>query len=175
MVSNRFPLFFYRKDASSNSRILPTRITAFILLTFVLITEVSAAEMLEKNYLRIQHNVPSYNDNLSSTSIGMLAIHNSLVGMVDLTYLQSEPYGDAVTLDLGAGYAFDWVVSPYLLLGISLGYNQDQEDAIAAYFPEAGLVLEFTNTFGITVSAKRYYSLYEKDESIVMLGLLFRN
>ena len=175
MVSDRFPVFFCRKDESSNSSILPTRFTAFILLTFIFIAEVSAEGVPDKNYLRIQHNVPSYNDNLSTSSIGMLAIQKNLVGMVDLSYLQSEPYGDAVTLDLGAGYAFNWVVSPYLLLGISLGYNWDQEDAIAAYFPEAGLLLEFTDTFGITVSAKRYYSLYEKDESIVMLGLVFRN
>lgn len=55
-----------------------------------------------------------------------------------------------------------------------LGYNWDKDDYIAAYFPEVGIVMDFTKTFGITVSGKRYFNLYEEDEDIVMLGLVFR-
>ena len=179
MVSDRITMLIRGKSTSSNrsnkSRFLYTQFAALIILAFLFIEEVSAEGVLEKNYLRIQHNAPSYNENLSISSLGMLAIQDSLVGMVDLSYLHSGTNGDAVTLDLGAGYAFNWNVSPYLLLGISLGYNWDQEDAITAYFPEAGLVIDFTSTFGVTVSAKRYFNLYEEDESIVMLGLVFRN
>lgn len=184
MVSDRIPMFFRvqntnRNNSSNNSRnnrrYLYTQLIAFIVLAFLLIEEVTAEGVLEKNYFRLQHNVPSYNENLSISSMGMLAIQNSLVGLVDLSYLHSGKNGDAATLDLGAGYAFNWNISPYLLLGISLGYNWDQEDTITAYFPEAGLVVDFTNNFGVTVSAKRYFSLYDNDESIVMLGLVFRN
>ena len=52
--------------------------------------------------------------------------------------------------------------------------NWDKDDYIAAYFPEVGIVMDFTKTFGITVSGKRYFNLYEEGEDIVMLGLEFR-
>jgi hypothetical protein len=55
-----------------------------------------------------------------------------------------------------------------------LGYNWDKDDYIAAYYPEAGVVIDFTKTFGATVSVKRYFNLYEEDENIFMLGVVFR-
>lgn len=57
---------------------------------------------------------------------------------------------------------------------ISLGYNLDDEDFIATYYPEAGIVVEITNNFGLTVSKKRIFNLYGRDEDIIMLGLVFR-
>ncbi|MCW8852214.1 MAG: hypothetical protein OQK44_06065, partial [Gammaproteobacteria bacterium] len=64
--------------------------------------------------------------------------------------------------------------SLYLLVGVSLGYNWDQDDYITAYFPEVGMVIDFTKTFGITASGKRYFNLYDGNENILMLGLVFR-
>jgi len=34
--------------------------------------------------------------------------------------------------------------------------------------------MDFTKTFGVTVSGKQYFNLYEEDEDVVMLGLVFR-
>ena len=97
-----------------------------------------------------------------------------MVGYAKLSYLESDINGTGSTLDLGGGYSFNNDVSLYLLLGVSLGYNWDKDDYIAAYFPEVGIVMDITKTFGITVSGKRYFNLYEEDEDIVMLGLVFR-
>jgi len=104
----------------------------------------------------------------------MLSLKNNMIGYADLTYLKSDSQGNALVLDLGFGLAFDWHVSPYLSIGASLGYNWDQEEYLAAYYPEAGLIVNFTNAWGLTVSGRRYYSLYEEDENVVMLGLVFR-
>lgn len=62
----------------------------------------------------------------------------------------------------------------FLGLGISLGYNWDNEDFIATYYPEAGIVVDITKNFGLTVSKKRIFNLYGQDEDIIMLGLVFR-
>jgi len=97
-----------------------------------------------------------------------------MVGHVDLSYLESDTNGNAMALDFGAGFAFNWHVSPYLSIGASLGYNWDKDEAIAAYFPEVGVVVDLAKNFGITLSGRRYYSLYEQDEDIIMLGLVFR-
>ena len=65
-------------------------------------------------------------------------------------------------------------MSPYISIGVSLGYNWDKSDAVAAYFPEVGIIAEFTKSFGITVSGRRYYSLYDEEDDVIMLGLVFR-
>ena len=50
----------------------------------------------------------------------------------------------------------------------------DKDETIAAYFPEVGIVADITKSFGMSLSARRYYSLYEEDEDVIMLGLVFK-
>ena len=130
---------------------------------------------IEKMYARIAYGATPDTHELSLTSIGVISFENNMVGHVDLGYLDSDTDGKAAVLDLGAGLAFSWFVSPYLSIGASLGYNWDKNEAIAAYFPEVGVVVDFSRTFGVSLSARRYYSLYEQEENMVMLGLVFRN
>jgi hypothetical protein len=104
----------------------------------------------------------------------MLSLKCNIVSAIKLSYLGSDVNGDGSTLDLGGGYAFNGRASLYFLVGASLGYNWDEDDYIAAYFPEVGIVMDFTDTFGVTVSGKRYFNLYEEDENFIMLGLVFR-
>jgi hypothetical protein len=151
-----------------------TKIKASLLLSFFMFSSVSAIAAPNKYYLAIEHNIPSDKNDLDITSVGMLSLKGNIVNSLKLSYLESGINGTGSTLDLGGGYAFNGDVSLYLLLGASLGYNWDQEDYIAAYFPEIGIVMDFTKTFGITVSGKRYFNLYEEDEDVVMLGLVFR-
>ena len=99
---------------------------------------------------------------------------NNLAVHVDLTYLESESNGDALTLDYGLGFGFDWYVSPFIGVGIAIGYNWGSEDLIGAYYPELGIVVDITKSFGVTVSQRRYFNLHQPDEDIVMLGLVFR-
>ena len=139
-----------------------------------MLSGVSATAAPDKHYLAIEHNLSSDKNDLDITSIGMLSLKGNMAGYGKLSYLESDINGTGSTLDLGGGYSFNGDVSLYLLLGISLGYNWDRDDYIAAYFPEVGIVMDFTKTFGITVSGKRYFNLYEEDEDVVMLGLVFR-
>ena len=151
-----------------------TKIKASLLLSFFMFSSVSAIAAPNKYYLAIEHNISSDKNDLDITSLGMLSLKDNIVSSLKLSYLKSDINGDGSTLDLGGGYAFNGDISLYLLLGASLGYNWDKEDYIAAYFPEVGIVMDVTKTFGITVSGRRYFNLYEEDEDIGMLGLVFR-
>ena len=147
---------------------------AVVSLSFSIFTATTASPQPEKMYARIAYGTTPDTHELNLTSIGVISFENNMVGHVDLGYLDSDTDGKAAVLDFGAGLAFSWYVSPYLSIGASLGYNWDKDEAIAAYFPEVGVVVDFSRTFGMALSARRYYSLYEQDENMVMLGLVFR-
>jgi hypothetical protein len=174
MILNKFTLFFARqvKCAISNHSCL--KFIAAILLLFNSFTAATASPPPEKMYARIAYGTTPDTRELNLTSIGVISFENNMVGHVDLGFLNSDTDGKAAVLDLGAGLAFSWYVSPYLSIGASLGYNWDRDEAIAAYFPEVGVVVDFSKTFGMSLSARRYYSLYEQDENMVMLGLVFK-
>ena len=174
MILDRFTLFFARqiKCAISNHSCL--KFIAAILLSFNSFTAATASPQPDKMYARLAHGTSPDTQELNLTSIGVISFENNMVGHVDLGYLDSDADGEAAVLDFGAGLAFSWYVSPYLSIGASLGYNWDKDEAIAAYFPEVGVVVDFSRTFGMSLSARRYYSLYEQEENMVMLGLVFR-
>ena len=174
MFLNKIKIFDYRLNKSGRNNRRYTRLKTTLWLSFFMLLGVSAAAAPDKHYLAIEHNISSDKNDLDITSIGMLSLKDNMAGYAKLSYLESDINGKGSTLDLGGGYSFNNDVSLYLLLGISLGYNWDKDDYIAAYFPEVGIVMDFTKTFGITVSGKRYFNLYEEDEDIVMFGLVFR-
>lgn len=171
MVIDRRPPYPETRSSKNHPRL---RIAAAIGLFFCGFTGVAADPQPDKYYLRIAHGLASESNEFNVTSLGVVSFKNTMVGHVDLAYLDSDTDGKAFALDLGAGFVFNWFLSPYLSIGASLGYNRDKEEAIAAYFPEVGAVLDFSRTFGMSLSARRYYSLYEEDENIIMLGLVFR-
>jgi len=166
-----FPCWHNKK---ADRKHLYIQFAASLLLTCCLVADVTADAVGNKYYLRIAHNNPSQNDDLNITSIGMLSFTDNLMSHIDFTHVDSDTNGEALALDLGGGYVYTGDVSLYLSLGISLGYNWNNDDYIASYYPEAGIVIDFTNTFGITVSGRRYFNLYSEEENIVMLGLVFR-
>ena len=175
--------FFCRNKRSDNKSPKNTsagkhphiQFSVVILLILFLPTGVTASDESEKTYFHIQKDISSESDDLEVISIGVLGLKNYQVGHVDLSSLKSVNNGNAVTLDFGGGFAFNWDVSLFIGIGFSLGYNTDNDDTIAAYYPEAGVIWDITKKFGISVSAKRYYNLYEDNEDIVMMGLVFRN
>lgn len=159
---------------------LPKMIPITLLLTVTLsslliASEVAARPGTEKNYLRIEQNKIDETDDLTITSLGQLVFKQDMMGHVELSQLKSDINGKAYSLEFGGGYVYNWDISLFFGLGIALGYNSDKDDYIAAYFPEAGAVIDITNTFGITANVKRYHNLYEQEDVIVMLGLVFRN
>ena len=174
MIINRFMLFFARPIKCATSNYSCLQFIAAILLSFNSFTAGTASPQPEKMYTRLAHGTSPDTHELNLTSIGVISFENNMVGHVDLGYLDSDTDGKALVLEFGAGLAFSWYVSPYLSIGASLGYNWDKDEAIAAYFPEVGVVVDFSRTFGMSLSARRYYSLYEQEENMVMLGLVFR-
>lgn len=127
-----------------------------------------------KSYLRIEQSKSTDENDLKITSFGGLVFDGNMAGHIDLTQLKSVSNGNGLTLDAGAGYVFNWDVSLYLGLGIALGYNRDSKDYIITYYPEASIVVDITDSFGLTASRKRYSNLYGQDKNIIMLGLVFR-
>ena len=153
---------------------LRAQFTIIILLFFSLLSGVNAGPEPGKNYLRLEQSKLSEKNDLKISSIGALAFKENTEGHIDLSYLESEIHGNEWSLDLGGGYVLNGKLSLFLGLGISLGYNRVKDDIIAAYYPEAGIVLDVSKTFGITVSAKRFYKRFEENEDVVMMGLVFR-
>ena len=145
-----------------------------IVLFFFLLSDVNATAKLDKNYLRIQQTQSSEKNDLRITSLGALAFTSNRGGHLDITYLESDKHGDVLGLDFGGGYVFNWDVSLFLGLGVSLGYNRDKDDYITAYYPEASIIFDVTREFGISTSIKRYHHLYGENDDVVMLGLVFR-
>lgn len=146
-----------------------------ISLLLSLTTGVNAASNSEKNYLRISSSKSSDKSDLKIISIGGLLLKDSNMGFVAFDYIESPTNGESLSLDLGAGYVFNWDLSLYISLGVSLGYNLDSEDFNLAYYPEAGVVVDITQNFGISMSTKRYHSLYNENDPIVMMSLVFKN
>ena len=174
MFLNKIKIFLCRFNKSSRNSHRHNRLKVFLWLPFFMLPGVSATAAPDKNYLAIEHSISSDKNDIDITSLGMLSLKDNIASFIKLSYLESDINGTGSTLDLGGGYTLNGDVSLYLLLGVSLGYNWDKDDYIAAYFPEVGIVMDFTKKFGITLSGKRYFNLYEEDEDIVMLGLVFR-
>ena len=174
MILNSFPLFFARRNESSNGNHHCFQFSTALFLSVVLLSGVTASPEKDKYYLRIGYGTSHDTDDLSVSSLGVVSLKNNMIGHVDLSYLDSDMNGSALALDFGAGLAYNWYVSPYISIGASLGYNWDNDETIAAYFPEVGIVADITKTFGMSLSARRYYSLYEEDEDVIMFGLVFQ-
>jgi hypothetical protein len=145
----------------------------FKILMIVLVPVSNSMATADKGYLRIESTVYSEESSLNVTSIGALIFENNLTGNANISYLDSALNGSAATLDLGGGFVLRGRISLLLLLGVSVGYNWDTDDLVTAYYPEIGLVTEITSKIGISLSGKRYISLYEKQEDVIMLGFVF--
>ena len=129
---------------------------------------------VEENYLRIERSQQT-DMGLRVTSVGGFGLNRERVGHVALSYIESVGDGDGLALDLGGGVSFHAGVTFFLGVGLLLGYNWDNNDFIGAYYPEAGVVAQITKTFGVVVTGKRYFNLYNgaDDENVVIFGLLF--
>lgn len=153
------------------------------LIPFVLLFSMQSAQAekatplsTEKNYLRIENSSLYEKTDLEVTSLGLIGFDKNLAGSIDLSFLESSTNGNAIMLNAGAGFGYSWYVSFYAGLGISLGYNLDEEDFITAYYPDVGILVDITKSFGISLSGRRYFNVYDGSDSedVVMLGFVFR-
>ncbi len=150
------------------------KILVYSLLVSCLLIAGNAQAEADKSYLRLEQNKPSDEYDLSITTIGGLIFEDDMEAHIDLSYLDSDLNGQAAALDFGGGYVFNWNVSLFIGLGVSLGYNWDDKSYITSYYPEAGIVLDLTKNLGLTVSARRIYNLYDQETDVIMLGVVFR-
>ena len=174
MIFNRPPKVYAKRNKLRDSNRLPVQFMVLVMLSFICISNVTARQEPGKFYVQIAHSISSDNNDLNITSLGAISLENNMVGHVHLTHLASEKNGNAMALELGAGAAYNWIVSPYISVGIALGYNGDNNEKVVSCFPEIGVVVDFTEFFGITISGKRYYKLYDEYDDVIMFGLVFR-
>ncbi len=101
MILNLSPTTFYRQDNSTNMRRMDIQFIAYILLFILFFSGASAQAGSKKNYLQIERSLPTENNDLTVTSIGGLLFDNNAGSHVDLSYLESDANGKALTLDVG--------------------------------------------------------------------------
>ena len=124
-------------------------------------------------YFHLERSKKS-NLDIQITGIGGLGLGEGKIGHGNLSYIESIEHGDALALDLGGGVSYDAGATFYVGLGVLLGYNFDNRDLIGTYYPQIGVVVQITKTFGLIATGKRYSNLYSttEGENIVMFGLL---
>lgn len=151
------------------------RILIFLFLSLQPLLLHAADELI---FSRIEHSVRSERD-ISLTTLGAFGIENGLTGHVDLGFMSTKAGSDALTLDLGAGISFPQKAKNFaIFLGIGglAGYHfdDDYDSTILSLYPEVGMMLKISDKWGLLLTGKRYYDLYDETENMVMLGLMFR-
>ncbi|MCF6256123.1 MAG: hypothetical protein L3K25_07450 [Gammaproteobacteria bacterium] len=141
----------------------------FLLLVFV--PSFTFGANAGENFLRIEKSTQSDAD-LRITSIGGFGFSDGKIGHVDLSYIKSVNEGDGLAMDAGAAYAFNAGATFFVGGGFLLGYNWDKNGIIGAFYPEAGVAVNITKSFGVTLSTKRYFNLYDNTEDVIMFGLI---
>ncbi|PCJ34625.1 MAG: hypothetical protein COA99_14480 [Moraxellaceae bacterium] len=151
-----------------------TKFSSFV-LTVLLAGWLSSADALAgSDYMHVERSQDD--SDLRITSIGAFGLSKDTIGHVDLSYIESVGDGEALAIDLGAGISKTLGATFFIGVGVLLGYNWDESDSLSAYYSEAGVFIPIIgDSFGLTVTEKRYYELASPNdnESIIMFGLLF--
>lgn len=111
------PTTFPRLNKNTKMSQLCVPFAAYIILFIFLFSGIPAQAEPKKSYLRIEQNKSSDDNDLQITSIGGLIFDKDMEAHIDLTHLESDSNGKALTLDFGGGYVFNWDVSLFLGLG----------------------------------------------------------
>jgi len=174
MISIAFSRLFFKRNKIENNRFYIT-MTAVILLSYLVVSDVNAGPSSDKNYLRIEKSQSSDKTEMSIKSFGGLVFKDNAMGHIELARLDLGVHGKSLALEFGGGYVFNWDISLFIGIGGSLIYNKTEDDYIVAYFPEVGITVDLTKKVGITARSKRYHNLYDENESIIMIGMVFRD
>lgn len=160
---------------SVNARLKQVALSLILCSLFFVPSAVVAQENL---LLRFEKSRPSDNINDPEiASIGAFSLTAGKVGNFDIINFKSDVEGEIWGFDIGLGYSFGSTGSPlimYLGFGLMLGYNTDQSDYIAGYYPSVGLVYSLKPGVGVTASAKRYYSVYDDSIDAMMVGVVLK-
>lgn len=105
MSLNKIQIFVYRLNKSACNNRRYTQLKATLLLSFFMLSGVSATAAPDKYYLAIEHNISSDKNDLDITSVGVLSLKGNMASYAKLSYLESDIDGKGSTLDLGGGYS----------------------------------------------------------------------
>lgn len=147
-----------------------------LIASSLFLTQVEAAE--ENILMKIEKSRPS-NDikDPEIASIGALSLNDGKIGNFDLINFKSDIEGEVWGFDIGLGYPFSSRGSPLVMyagFGILLGRNTGQGDYLFGYYPSVGLIYSLKQGVGITVTAKRYFNIYDDATDAVMLGIALK-
>ncbi len=147
------------------------KIVSYFFLLLIFVSSPAFEANAGENFLRIEKSKQSDSD-LRITSIGGFGFGDGKIGHVDLSYIKSVNKGDSLAIDVGAAFSFNAGATFFLGGGFLLGYNWDKNGFIYAFYPEAGVAVNITKSFGLILSTKRYFNLYDGTEDVIMFGVL---
>lgn len=128
---------------------------------------------IETDFFHIERSKKNDLD-IQVTSIGGFGLNKGSVGHMDLSYIESVENGDTLAIDLGGGVSVNAGATFFLGVGFLLGYNNKDNNAIGAYYPQVGVIVHISKTLGLIATGRRYSNLHSniEDENIVMFGFL---
>jgi len=145
-----------------------------LLLPGLIFPKLALGDEPERNYILLERSKTT-DSGYSSTTIGAFGLSHNMFAHLNLSYLESGNNGRAGAMDLGLGYAYKLGVTFFAGAGYMLGYNPKKRETINAYYPVVGVAAEFTPKFGVVVSGKRIFKIYDQTEDVILIGLIFSN
>lgn len=106
------------------------------------------------------------------TTLGVYAARAGTSAHFDVAQYDDPQRGEAWATEFGAGYLLPTRVNVFIGGGIVAGYRRTGGDYFAAWYPEVGAVIPLTDGLGVSVSKRRYQKLYQKNEDVLMFGLV---
>ena len=106
------------------------------------------------------------------TTLGVYAVRDGTAAHFDVAEYDDPQGGKAWATEFGAGYLLPTRVNVFIGGGVVAGYRRTGGDYFAAWYPEIGAVIPLTDSFGVSVSKRRYQKLYQQNEDVLMFGLV---
>ena len=106
------------------------------------------------------------------TTMGIYGVRSGTAAHWDVAQYRDPERGDAWATEFGAGYLLPTRVNVFIGGGVVAGYRRTGGEYFAAWYPEIGAVVPLTDGLGVSVSQRRYQKLYQRNEDVLMFGLV---
>lgn len=106
------------------------------------------------------------------TTLGIYGVRSGTAARWDLAHYDDPQRGEAWATEFGAGYLLPTRVNVFIGGGVVAGYRRTGGEYFGAWYPEIGAVVPLTDGWGVSVSQRRYQKLYQKNEDVLMFGLV---
>lgn len=103
-------------------------------------------------------------------NFGIWSTGNGAYAHLNLANRESQLHGDMWAVDFAIGLGAVRMFSPYVMVGMSTGYNQGQEKYQASLVPELGLAF-ITDYVTVMLSHRCYFSTDKENAVLCMPGL----